>query len=485
MTDFTTIREKASRWLVAALVLHVPFFLGVSLVVGVPYLLPVLGTTGVVAVVAGTWWQDRSGPATRYIFAVGAAFMPAMLVYLLRGHPWQIDMHIYFFATLAIVTVLCDWRAIVVGATTIALHHLILNFALPAAVFPDGTSLGRVIVHAVVVVLEAGALIWLSTALSSALASARSAIETSEAARQETETARREQERVEAEAAEDKRKTMTSVAETFERDVAGIVRNVNAQVERLDSEAYTMQGISEETRSEATNIKSAADEANDSVQAVTAATEQLRASIQNIAQQSTTAVETVRAAEYGAKSADKEVRALEEAVQNIGSVVELIQDIAEQTNLLALNATIESARAGEAGKGFAVVANEVKSLANQTHKATEDISGRIGDVQARTTQAVDAINGVTSRIGDIEESITTVTSAIEEQEAATREIAQSVDGASTGVESVTQRMGKMGDVASRGDTASASVVHVLKDLAGQTGDLDAKVADFLKEIRNT
>ena len=483
MTDIETIRERGSTWLIILLGLHIPLIAVVGLLVGVPVVAPTVATVLVVGAVAGIWWQDRTGPASRYTFAVAAVFMPAMLVYLLRGHPWQIDFHMYFFCMLAVLMVLCDWRTILVSGVTIAFHHLILNFTLPAAVFPDGMSFGRVLLHASAVVVECLALIWVADRLVQTLSRAGAARDEAIAAKQQVAEEAAAREKAQQDSQQAQRAVRQQMADDMEQAVASIVGKVSDQVAHLDREAEAMQSVSKDVLGEVGTVDDAAQNTSASVETVSAATGELRTSIQDIAAQSSQAVDAVGAAADGAKNANQEVRTLEDAVANIGQVVNLIQDIAEQTNMLALNATIEAARAGEAGKGFAVVANEVKNLAGQTQKATEDISQRIDDIQSRTNTAVNAIHDVTSRMENIRDGMSSVASAIEEQEAAAREIAQSSQSATEGVQDVSQRMTHMNNVAESADQTATRVVRVASDLTSYTGDLDTQIKNFLADIR--
>ena len=170
-------------------------------------------------------------------------------------------------------------------------------------------------------------------------------------------------------------------------------------------------------------------------------------------------------------------------MKKIGEVVELITDIAEQTNLLALNATIESARAGEAGKGFAVVAGEVKNLANQTAKATEEISRQITDVQQATENSVGAIQGVTTTITEINEISTAISAAVEEQGAATQEIARNVEQAAAGTQEVNVNISGINQAATDTGSAASDVLQASEDLTAKSGELRELVESYLQEIK--
>ncbi len=190
----------------------------------------------------------------------------------------------------------------------------------------------------------------------------------------------------------------TTVADDFEKNMKVVVETVSSASTELQSTAQAMESTADSTSQQATSVAAAAEEASTNVEAVAAAAEELSSSIGEISRQVSQSNEIASNAATEAERSNKQVQGLAEAAQKIGEVVELISDIAEQTNLLALNATIEAARAGDAGKGFAVVAAEVKNLANQTAKATEEISSQIGGIQAATKDAVQAIGGITTTI---------------------------------------------------------------------------------------
>ena len=175
---------------------------------------------------------------------------------------------------------------------------------------------------------------------------------------------------------------------------------------------------------------------------------------------------------------------LAEAANQIGEVVSLITNIAEQTNLLALNATIEAARAGDAGKGFAVVANEVKNLANQTAKATDDIRTQVEGIQVATSNAVDAIAEIAQTIRQLDGSSTTISAAVEEQGAATQEIARNVEQASHGTRDVSENITGVSSAADESEKLSGEVLGLAKGLGQQANELNEAVEAFLKEVRS-
>ncbi|HYD66568.1 methyl-accepting chemotaxis protein, partial [Azospirillum sp.] len=232
-------------------------------------------------------------------------------------------------------------------------------------------------------------------------------------------------------------------------------------------------------------VAAAAEEASANVQTVSAATTELSSSIGEIGRQIAHSAEIAGAAVTEAEQANGRIAALAAAVQKIGEVVKLINAIASQTNLLALNATIEAARAGEMGRGFAVVASEVKTLANQTAQATDEIAAQITAVQSSTGDAVAAIDGIGRTIARMNEVTTAIASAIEEQGAATQEIARNVAQAADGTREVSTNIHTVSDAVQATGTAAGDVLAAGKRLAEQAETLRGTVAEALNGIRVT
>jgi methyl-accepting chemotaxis protein len=295
--------------------------------------------------------------------------------------------------------------------------------------------------------------------------------------------ARQRREQEELALREERRKRVDSATKHFGDTIGSLLTHINAAVEHLHTSANTLAASAEQTQRQSAAVAAASDQAVASVETAAAAGTELTASIGDIARQVSQSVVTSRAATGEASEAMKKIAGLAESASKIGEVVNLISQIARQTNLLALNATIESARAGEAGKGFAVVANEVKNLAGQTGRATEDIASQICTVQAETQAAVSAIGGIAGTIAGIDELSASIAGAIEEQEAATAEIARSVEMASFGNREVSSNIGEVAQAAAVTGEMAQLVFRSADDLLAESRTLEQAVESFLAEVR--
>ncbi|MCK5545969.1 MAG: nitrate- and nitrite sensing domain-containing protein [Rhodospirillaceae bacterium] len=301
----------------------------------------------------------------------------------------------------------------------------------------------------------------------------------------EMDRMKEEQEMLEKQQEENRRKELLKLADDLEERVGSVVKDVSAVAADIVVATKNIgKGIDVST-SKSLGVAEASERTSSNVSTAASATEELTSSVNEISGQISKSANIARNAVDEAGQTTEKIRELAEAVNKIGEVVALITDIADQTNLLALNATIEAARAGDAGKGFAVVASEVKNLANQTAKATEDISGRIGSIQSATSEAVSAISGISGTIEEINEIVASVAAAIEEQGAATSEIARNISSVNEDAKQVSENVVEVSRSSASSYGTAINMMWRSEDLAGPVESLTKEVESFLATIRNS
>ena len=276
---------------------------------------------------------------------------------------------------------------------------------------------------------------------------------------------------------------MNRLADEFEQNVMSVVQSLSSSATEMQNTAQEMTSIAELTEERSGNVAAASEQASANVQTVAAATEEMASSSQEIGRQVSKSTEVAHRAVEEAEKTNDSVQDLSKSGEKIGAVIDLIKDIAEQTNLLALNATIEAARAGEAGKGFAVVASEVKALATQTAKATEEIASQIGTMRGRITDSVDAIQRIGTTIKEISDAGGAIAAAVEEQNAASQEIARNVEEAAKGTKDVSTNITNVNEAASQTGQSAGELLRAAGELSKQGEGLRENVEGFLQAVR--
>jgi methyl-accepting chemotaxis protein len=469
--------------LVVLLWIHPPLMVLIGLATGQAWLWPT-GFAALLAAAATVGWRlDPIGLSVRLTVAVALVGQISLILYEMEGHRWQVDVHMYYFAGLAILAVYCDWRVLLAAAGATAVHHLVLNFVLPAAIYPGGSDFGRVVLHAVIVVLETGALMWLTGSLVALFARTESTMaELVDARATETRlAAENEQGRTTAAAAQ--QTALDGIASDLQSSVTRFVDRLAGSARDLESTADGLSRTAQRARDQAMAVKSASEQTSENVHTVADAAAQLEATGREIGDRVAQATRVVKQATEQASLTNQEVASLSSAVSRIGDVVRLISEIAQQTNLLALNATIEAARAGDAGKGFAVVAHEVKSLATQTARATQDITDQITAVQAATASTVTAITGIAGMIRETDAVSATIAAAIESQLRTTEELTRNVQSAAAGTSAVSSTIASVSEAASETGGGAQQVLAASQSIASEADRLREELSRFATRVR--
>ncbi|MGU3655626.1 methyl-accepting chemotaxis protein [Methylobacterium fujisawaense] len=480
--------------------------------------LPVmLGALGVLAVIvtAFAWWRDvmpvpvtvlavllpgatlaaarRHGAAaiTRHFSSASLMMLVGLLVLAASGTHLQIDLHMVFFAALAVAAGWCCWSSILVAAGVVAVHHLALNVLYPAAVFPNGAEYLRVVLHAVVLVTEAAALVLAARQLAKALASA-------EAATRQAADSVLAQRRAEAAAGQDRnleahrQRRLGEVVAEFRDALVEIERTVERETGGMRETALALSGVAEHSSRQAAASEATASATAQNVLSVSAGAEELSASISDIAGQTERASQLIARMTEIARNTNEEVEQLAVVADRIGTVMGLIKSVADQTNLLALNATIEAARAGAAGRGFAVVASEVKALSGQTMRAADEIVSQVEAIQASTRRTVGSVHAMASATQEVNALTTSIAVSVDQQRAATQEISRTVaqvaqgsSEAHAGAVSVSQATLETRRHADSALSASESLKAVAADLARSVTQFVQRVTTDLEERRGT
>ncbi len=299
----------------------------------------------------------------------------------------------------------------------------------------------------------------------------------------EADRLRAEQAEMEKRAADQRKADMHRLADEFHSAVGEIINTVSSASTELEAAANSLTKTAENTQHLSTTVAAASEEASTNVQSVASAAEELSSSVHEIARQVQESSNIASDAVHQAERTDARINELSQAAGRIGDVVNLITAIAQQTNLLALNATIEAARAGEAGKGFAVVAQEVKALAAQTAKATDEVGSQIASMQAATQDSVVAIKDICSTIKRISEIAASIAAAVEEQGAATQEISRNVQEAAAGTTQVAANITEVNHGAAETGSASTQVLSSAQSLSHESNHLKTEVEKFLTTVR--
>ncbi len=481
MKDLYTFQRTVAIALLALCALHVPVLLAIAWVVEHDTGFASAAAFVLALIPVALFFFGRPITVISFALAITLVGQTSLLVFLFDGHPWQVEMHFYYFAVLAMLSGFCDWRVLLLGAGLIAFHHLGLNFVLPSAIYPGGSNFIRVLVHALVVVIETAMLIGIGLTIRAAFASAHDA-------RKKAEQSALELEQIAASRAQDLQSTeahadgLEQILTRFEQEMTELVEILHAAATGLQSNAQGLSMTAEDASVQSVRVAAITEETSIQVKTVASAGGSLAETIAGVGARVSESSQLAREAVSQAVATTGVIDEMAQVAAEIGNVTSLISAIAAQTNLLALNATIEAARAGDAGRGFAVVAQEVKALASQTANATQEIATRIDAMRAATEKSVAAIQQISEVISKIDRFSASMSDTVEEQVVSAREIADNVTSVATGVSDVAASLGQIEAVAEDASGAASKLKVAANAVADQTSRIRERVFAFTHEV---
>jgi methyl-accepting chemotaxis protein len=481
MTELEIFQRRIVRVLIALAFVHVPILCVIAMSLGRD--LTSIGGLALVSAAVPAVLMLLARPLHVVFFALAIALVgqTSLLVYAMSGHPWQVEMHFYYFAVLAMLAGFCDWRVLLTAAALIAVHHLSLNIVLPWAVYPGGTDYARVIVHAVVVVVESAILIVIGETIRQAFVKAGEARKAAEIAAAELARIGDQRERALTETTA-RAEQLGTMLDRFYQEMTQATEALHSAAQDLETDAGGLGRAATHASAQSITAAVGSEETAAKVASTANAGEELAQSISEVG---ANAARSSELAAHAVKEAERTNVAIDELALvsgEIGKVTELISAIAAQTNLLSLNATIEAARAGEAGRGFAVVAQEVKILASQTAAATQDIGKRIEAMQNATNHSVETIQTITGTIRELDLFSAKIAAAVEQQANAAQEIAGNAHAASSSVRQVNGAISELEGVAKQTLQASARLSKAARNIGEQTKNIREQVQAFTNEI---
>jgi len=505
------IQDTSVKYLVLYQIAHVVIAPILGLIVGAEL---IFLSTVISALIASTvvvpWFLHGNTLAVRTMVGGASIAQACLYLFILRDQTWQIDMHMYFFIVIAMSVAAMEQRTFISTIIVVAIYHIVTNTFFGTWLFPEGANWTRFSIHVFSVIVEivpCMALVHImqigfksaeaaadeasqkAEEASVAMEQAQEAQQQSQAALEDAEQAREEAQRIQ-EAADLERKTQgeqqaeqrRSMVSSFNTSVSEIVNKLMEITGKLGDHSAHMASIAENATQELVSSKQASSSIAENTTAVAVSVEELNSSSSEISRQVSENANMSTDARSDVDRSTEIIGTLSEQAESITGVVDVINSIAEQTNLLALNATIEAARAGDAGKGFAVVASEVKSLANQSASATQQIGDQLKAMQDVTREAVSTVGNISGVIQRVSDNNMAISSSIDQQNEATQEIARSAQVASSETGSVTTTISSTMNVFDSLSKAIDDTRCQITDLEACSKTLQSSCGEFIEQI---
>lgn len=444
--------------------------------------------------------QRIDGP-TRIALGITATAFPALFVYLFDGHGWQMDMHMYFFATLAALTVLCDRWTIVAAAIATAAHHLILTWFAPDWVFSGGANLPRILLHALIVILQCVTLLWLVSRLSDLIQGEAREADRQRLLREDAELARADAERAmaalsQAQVQADQHRTAVAAAREAEEATARRRQVANALEGRLGQIVAELGRMGLALGDSRDQLLAMLDSTEDSfvqmrqsqghvelgARTVANDTEGLVAAIGGVGRHSSLALAAAHEAATATQQLGPEIDALGDTVDAASTILAMVTKVSAQSRMLAFNAALEAVRCSE-GSGFAVLASEMKQLANQTGEATRQIEAQLGSIRTATASVSQAITLATDKVYTIDDSSRRIAELVDRQIGQTTDIASATDAMAGHIGQTSRDADALEEVIQEAKAAMRNTSEIATAVSARSGELDQAVRDLLAELR--
>jgi len=513
-TEFERVQGICVKYLVLGQIPHVIATPLLGLMVGADLLFISTVISALIASTVVIPWL-RSGNTLAVRTTLGGAFIAqcCLFLFVLRDQPWQIDMHMYFFCVIAMCLGAMEYRTYASLVIVTAIYHIITNTFFGSWLFPEGANWIRFGIHVFSIIVEVVPLLALTYLMrlgfqNSEVAAAEAkekadeaqcAMEEVQAMKEKSDVAladaeeAREAARLAEEDAAQQRKVAkaqqheqsSQLAESFDASIREIVQQLSDATGLLSSRASTVQQLAGDASRELNGANSASSSVANSSTSVAASAEELTGSVGEISRQVADSRQMSEQAMTDVERSTTILGTLSERAESITSVVDVINGIAEQTNLLALNATIEAARAGDAGKGFAVVASEVKSLANQSAQATQEIGDELKAMQEVAREAVDTVGNISNIIEGVSNNSVSISASVEQQHAATQEIARSAATASAETSTIATTIDGTISVFEQLNTAVGETRTAIGNLEEQSRNLQDRCSKFKSAMLDT
>jgi len=446
----------------------------------------------------------RHDDGARMVMGTLPALIPGLYVFVLQGHPWQIDAHMYFFVALTGLAVLCDWKPVAIGAVLIAAHHSLLHFFAPHWVFNGNENLGRIVIHAVAVVAQLLLLSFIihhlrafmkrqhdaqiasaaqaeraeeeKVVIEAALAAARNAEQREAAERQKREQA-------EQLAAENRRTEMHLLADSFQASVAHAVTTVGSAASDLEQSAHSLNELAKSTSMRTSETAAAASQSSVLAQELAHYVGNFRKSITAIATTVDEQAKLSEAAQGVSLSGHERVKQLGERTITIGEFIDSIRSIASRTNMLALNASIEAARCGEAGHAFAVVASEVKQLAGRSTDATQEILALAHSMTSGADAVRGALDDINQMVANLAQAANAIKIEVAHQRDAAAQIERTAQNTADSASTIASDVGIVAHAAGDTENLSGRVSSAASDLSQTAQGLLAATDHFVRQLK--